>query len=454
MLVVLSCIIMNALLGKYITIITHIALGIYTLEDLVVSDEAFLSCHGFTLLMARRLFRALEEYLLKPDRFDDMGAKNRPLSVTSTSKGSDKLEDQTHTSTLLLSRDSYGKRNRRRKDTAPYSLRTLPKKEPTPPTPKNGNKLEVPGSITNVPPSARKVISSFPRDIGKQTSLEVIAEVHLKEEDRGGSSSLVSEVINEQRKTESEIPPQPSPNEEAPPSSSLTPPSSSPVPNKEKFATLSKTLLQDEPPVAIERHLSVPIGLNCIHSDTSSLWHVAQYSGRSLSCPIIALTDDVSLSPEARTDELEEILFALQSREPRDVEELLGLLYSLLELVKSSDIGNILDALKNVSDVLFNHLNNIMVVEVSCRILKYLSSDLGHVQSLEPDVLHKVMQVVLEVIRVHTFSKRCQLNGCLVINNIYRSGEECPCFVALCGHNIYYYIVQPGHQTTGICGRC
>ncbi|XP_019862431.1 PREDICTED: uncharacterized protein LOC109591066, partial [Amphimedon queenslandica] len=41
--------------------------GIYSLEDLVHIDEAKLCRHGFTQLMAKRLYDSLDEYLAEPE---------------------------------------------------------------------------------------------------------------------------------------------------------------------------------------------------------------------------------------------------------------------------------------------------------------------------------------------------------------------------------------------------
>ena len=198
---------------------------------------------------------------------------------------------------------------------------------------------------------------------------------------------------------------------------------SSPLP-PDDFVLLSERILQ-ESPTNIEHHLSMPTGLDRINNDERSSLHLdAEHLDRSLSCPCLTLLDEsVPLISEDNPNELQEILSALQSHEPRDVEELLILLYSLFDIVKFSCLMVIDDIFNTVSHVLYRHLNNLMVAEISCRIIKYLTINTNHNGSLNDENLEKLVTVILDVVKYHPFSKRCQLNGCLVINNVFRSGK-------------------------------
>ena len=400
------------------------------MDDLAASDETTLSHHGFTHLMARRLFRALVSFVDEIEELEEFEERSRNQSRRQQQQDQQqktKKKSQVRTSTLLMSRDNYGKRNKRR---APSIREGSVKRTGSPVV----RKISIPpplykptvlGATANHPAGTNG--DAIVEETAEGVPMNVVANINPP---AATGQPLIEEEEDFQLYQMDEIDGDvPMPQHELPASSPCPPPRPVDDGDQNVVMSLSERFLQ-EMPTAMEHHLSVPFGLERTGHDESnfSSWvEPAGYKDRSLSCPCIHSLDDNSLlvPEEDKPDELEETLSALHSQEARDLEELLVLLYTLLDIVKSSCLRSIESAFGAVFNVLHHHLHNVIVVEVCCRILKYLTVNLNLEDSSNPEVLEKMVKVVLDVIKSHPFSKRCQLNGCLVISNVFRSGIQC-----------------------------
>ena len=351
--------------------------GIYTLDDLVSSDEATLSRHGFTQLMARRLFRALISYV-------------NDLELLESQQSSQLQCHQIRASTLLKSRDNYGKRNKRRV----ASVKQDSIKRPSSPTTRIIS-VSPPGSfsptVLGTPVSANTIDGFIPNDVDTD---QMCNDPH--------THSDHDDILVEENPTD---------------------PATLPNMNLD-LVILRDTLLGSA--TSIDHHLSLPMGLNQLSHTKPVVSRGLGYRDKSLSCPCLlpsCQTYEEGNEPfEDTPNELEEIISTLETQVARDVEELLVVLYSLLEVVKTECIGNISEVLRVISNVVQRHLHNTAVAEVSCRILKYLTVSLNSDDSTSA---MNVVKLVLHLIGYHQFNKRCQLNGCLVVNNVFRSGSVC-----------------------------
>ena len=347
-----------------------------------------LSQHGFTLLMARRLFQALVKFV------DQLESQNNHQRI--------------RRSTLLRSSDNYGKRNKRRNP----SFHRDPSK-------RVNNIVSRKISVSPLPNYKPKVISISPVDIIDGSQRSPIPNATIRSDEMGGvdDRSSLEQIVEQNIEDDIQGDREPSPEY-------IIPVSSPTNETQEDIQLLSQRILQ-ETPTNIDHHLSVPFGLDCINRDQLSSSCLDDRLDRSLSCPcLVVLEDSAPLVTEEDPNELHEIISALASHEARDVEELLILLYSLLDVIKFACFMNIEDIFSVVCSVLYRHLNNGMVAEISCRIIKYLTVNLNHDSRSNQENLKKVVTVVLDVIKYHPFNKRCQLNCCLVINNVFRSGNN------------------------------
>lgn len=329
--------------------------------------------------MARRLFRALVSYV-------------NDLEQLESQQSGQIQRHHIRASTLLKSRDNYGKRNKRRVP----SVRQDSIKRPASPMTRiiavSPPRSFSPTVLGTTPASANTIDGFIPNDVDTD-DMSNDTHTHNDHDDTTVEENSADPVI---------------------------------LPNMNlDLVILRDTLLQPGSATPIDHHLSLPMGLNHLCRMEPVSWSLG-YRYKSLSCPCLLPScqtdgEDAELF-EDTPNELEEILSALETQMARDVEELLVVLYSLLAIVKTECLGNIAEVLRVISNVVQRQLHNAAVAEVSCRILKYLTVSLN---SSDSETAMSVVKLILHLIGYHQFNKRCQLNGCLVINNVFRSGIEC-----------------------------
>ena len=443
-------------------------LGVYTLEDLIVSDESILCRHGFTLLMARRLYNALDEYIMEPELtpFELLHQNQQP---------------QTNPSTLLRSRENYGKRNIKRQSVKQNNQKQLPGTPPTPRRQQSTNSPRILGEGYSQASNSKNDITAMQQDVSNKTYQDPISTgqvtvgdnrpflkeekllseakkeetvVVKKEEVRNlpeaekkglGVNSGLKETISlndieinlpeaNERGVEQHYMNFPQTGEDE--TDSLNAIETLPEANEEHHYINFPLTIDDgndefsfpgfenafqENPV-LERHLSMPNGLHFSDTNNSSaLWMVAQYRGRSYSCPVLSYEDTYATSIENET--YDDALATLRNPNPDRI-EVVSSLYSFIELCKTGWKGDSIEIIQLVEKTLSNHSIDVEIVELSCHIFKYITYNLVNVENLSHAVeLNSAVHSIYEAVELHTFSRKVQLNGCIALSNILRSGE-------------------------------
>lgn len=403
-----------------------LCIGIYTLSDLEMSNETILSHHGFTRLMARRLYRSLYEYYQDDD---DGGETSNFMTNPNTSIKSAKknYSRKFSASPQLKNSVNYGKQNKRRvqniKQMANSASSDSLKRSGSP----IGRKISVTPPVSykptvigtspinaidgekTTPPLPSPVPETLEVDVVHEdetiTDVEVMYPVEpLSEEDQ----TLLEEIGDDEL-----------------PAVVVESPTLDPIQSEGMSRTPANVIFQQSP-IPIDHHLSMPMGLDRIHGNETPLEPAGLFTNdRSLSCPCLAMLvdDTVPEVEDKEVNDFNQILLALQNHEVRDVEELLMYLHAILDILKTSCLASVENAFEVIIDIITRHLHNLVVVEVSCRVIRYLTTNIAHNYSSN-GVLEKVVLAVLNVIKAHPLSKKCQLNGCLTINNLFRSGTN------------------------------
>lgn len=375
-----------------------------------MSNETLLSHHGFTRLMARRLYRALYEYYQEDEEVPDF-MTNPSVKSSSSKKHSRKFS----ASPQLKNSVNYGKQNKRRIQNVRQSAVARDdsiKRSGSP----IGRKISVTPPVTYTP-TVIGASGTSSIDLVDNNQTSPLPEVNVEHEEDTPPSKVddpPAVVVNDV------LPDVISSNE---PVLEEVPIAGGGLSEHMVVADGYPDSILQQSPMPIDHHLSMPMGLEQEHGAETPLQTGSFINDRSLSCPCLAmLSDKAEPDRDANPrDDFNEILLTLQNHEVRDVEELLMYLHTILDILKTSCLTSVENAFVVMNDIISRHLHNLVVVEVSCRVLRYLTLNLSHNCS-STDILMKVVHVALNVIKVHPVSKKCQLNGCLVINNLFRSG--------------------------------
>ena len=309
--------------------------------------------------MARRVLAALEDYLTLPEDYE-----RTPFNVVRPNQ-----ELSTRASTLLRSRENYGKMSVKRKG----SMAT-----PRQPSPRL---VEV------------KLPTSSPSD-----SAQATLKPNEGPRSSPGSDETVTLVTTEKN------------------TSSPVPLSSDDMlsPNPGRVGEGSRV------PIRLWRSLSVPMGIDRAEDDIPLPIWVRVFSLRPFnSCP--ALLDSVSGENYQLDDAaMAEVLQAMSKQDNAD--QLVCALFTLLDLLKEGvSLSNRSkdQCLTLVVKSLHNHLRNIEIAETCCRVLKYLV----YPMSFDDDQdLEEVVLVVLSAMQFYSHSKRLQLSGTIVIRSAVMKG--------------------------------
>ena len=377
-------------------IICNIIIGVYTLEDLVLLDEIKLSRRGFTRLMAKRLFTALDEYLLEPDEImEPPPVRRRPSELIRH-----KPQPFIRASTLMRSRDNYGKMNLKR---SPSSKLTPPAQRKRPVTLRTPTDLKGDFSFAYNRYSAEIPVVANEDD---QTNVDVPNVGETNDTDSSSTNEL-----------------------EATPTI--------PVISIPKVSLAEKIL--NESPTQLERSLSIPTGLQWMEDRAMSSSKVSGFFGRSCtSCPslfYIQLDDHAHLS---ENDIIDEALAVL--KDPLNkIDDVVCALYMVLDFCKEGwTPPSFNDHIEWITHCINYYLQDVEVVEVSCRVLKYLTYRLlesERVSSTDSMLFERTGACILNVLKNHSYSQRAQLNGCLILANILRAGMLHVCvyiYVCVC----------------------
>jgi hypothetical protein len=363
--------------------------GVYTLEDLAYTDEIKLSQHGgFTRLMARRLLMALDDYLESDGDIVE-------TSITQTSHTSAKRRSLYRASTLLRSQKNYGRMNVKRSNSSGGS-----KKSSRPLS------LRLPDEILEKEEGAFVVLTDRYDSPISIHSIE--GDVDLTD------NNAAIHIIDENYVSIEEIPIEHidvNPDDQV----SLLPLNAE--------INQAQMLLQ-EPAANIERSLSLPAGLHQVHYEQSiSEHHQISYT----SCPSLVYED--VLYQEPLDDPISSHLSLLGSPSS-NTDEITCALLALLSAIKKKDhyfsTNENLTAISNITTIINERLQEIELVEVGCKVLKYMTYQLvlsevtfhGNTStySLTSECIIKCFQQFVDNRQVH-------LNGCLVLANLLRLGN-------------------------------
>ena len=357
------------------------SLGVYTLEDLVEKDEAALTHHGFTQLMARRLFRSLEDYLSGPEVTPFMVVRpNRRLS--------------TGPSIIMRSSHNYGKINKKR--SSMKSKNRSSSKRNSSRRSNHTQNQERPKKMSTPLPMVKVVrVKPSASPLSEENELPV------------GNDDTDSPSTEEEERLPSFSTPSPSPI-----------PSPSPVPSFD-IPTIHRLLSMT--PINLERCISNPCNLSCYHDndDDASPWQPLR---RGTSCPDIDFHDDTETVKSIMEDAV------LVLRKEGKLNEVSCALYSLLDGYKSDHSKGVdsLEVVRLVGRSLSSLSAEVDVAEVGCRVMKYATHDLLETQGVEIEAgsLSVMATTVLHVMKYHAHSKRVQLNASLTLSNLVRLGKD------------------------------
>ena len=308
--------------------------------------------------MARRVLAALENYLTVPEDYE-----RTPFSVVRPNQ-----ELSTRASTLLRSRENYGKMSVKRKGSMAASRQPSPRSV----------EVKLPTSI----PSVSSQTALKPSE-GPQSS--------------PGNDKTVDALVEVEKNT-SPVPLS---------SDDMLPP------NPEHARERSSV------PIRLWRSLSVPMGIDRAEGDIPLPIWVRVFSLRPFnSCP--ALLDPVSDDYQLDDATMAEVLRALSKQGNTD--QIVCALFTLLDLLKEgASLSNRSkdQCLPLVVKNLHNHLRNIEIAETCCRVLKYLV----YPMSFDDDQdLEEVVSVVLSAMQFYSHSKRLQLSGTIIIRSAVMKG--------------------------------
>ena len=365
------------------------------MEDLVLLDEIKLSRRGFTRLMAKRLFTALDEYLLDPDEIvEPPSVRRRPSELIRH-----KPQPFTRASTLMRSQKNYGKMNLKR---SPSSKLTPPPQRKRPVTLRTPTDLKEEFSF-----AYNRYSAEIPVVVNQDTPIEPsYVDVPNVEETNDTDSSSTNEL-------------------EATPTI--------PVVSIPKLSLAEKILT--ESPAQLEHSLSIPTGLQWMEDMPMSSSKISGFFGRSCtSCPslfYIQLDDHGHLS---ENDIIKEALAVL--KDPLNkIDDVVCALYMVLDFCKEGwTPPSFNDHIELITYCINNYLQDVEIVEVGCRVLKYLTYRLlesERVSSTDSILFERTAICVLNVLKIHSYSQRAQLNGCLILANILRAGmlSLCACML-------------------------
>ena len=364
--------------------------------------------HGFTQLMAKRLFTALDEYLSEPDEPMGVPTSSRAPPISIRRRPSEMARRAqlpfTRASTLMRSQKNYGKMNTKRSRST----------HKTPPPNRRPLSLKMPNEIRVEDEEGEFLVTmpTTPPPTGK-SAVGVVISVEV-EPLPAANGSIVNSELPKNELTNLEF-------------SDFTPPTDEATKQRE---TTPKTMpyasfLLETPPVHIERSLSLPSGLHKLSGQTDQFSISHYLMRRCTSCPSLFYDLTADHAHQEWADPVTEPLEILKDALNR-IDDVICALYVLLDLCKDGrwklkDVNNI----EWIARSMENYLHDLELVEVGCRVLKYLSYDLvtSDDLSVKDSVVYSLIcGCVVDALKLHPHSQRVQLNGSLVLSNVLRLG--------------------------------
>ena len=419
-------------------------LGIYTLEDLVHTDETRLCRHGFTQLMAKRLYDSLDEYLAEPEEITPpVPLRRRPSEMVRRVQ-----MPFTRASTLMRSRKNFGKMNTKRvsvrgrtppppRKQRPVSLR-MPDEEKVS---QEGSFLISPthypelllsqDNMTPVNPasptgplSAATPINDSRGTAAEYDNIPTLIE-SLPPIDPNSEFDIIPSVVDGRNSTSSDTnatPTQTTPTEPTP------------------IGPAQSILL--EVPQAIERCISVPDGIHRLEDRLEEQDREEERAVDTLS----SLRGSMSLSSSSPSlfgfGEGREEGSPYHSQEADPVQEALDTLHDSLGQLEDvvSSMYVLLDFLKQGYwvvthptdlEALIKNINQFIddleLVELGSRVMKYVTFQTlkkgASSLRLEAELSLALCQCIVNALKLYPHSQRVQFNGTQALANLVRLGK-------------------------------
>lgn len=423
-----------------------ISLGIYTLEDLVHTDETKLCRHGFTQLMAKRLYDSLDEYLSEPDDIPPpVSLRRRPSEMVRRVQA-----PFTRASTLMRSRQNYGKMNtKRRGKTPPPPRKQRPMSLIMPDEEKPSQEgsflvstshypeLTLSPNVTPVNNPQRVIAESNSDstpvniDLGPNSEYDIIPTLieSLPPVDPEAEFDVIPSFIDGRKSSSSAG------------DTNATPTQTTPVNTPAEVGLVQSIIL--EAPQIIERCISVPSGMHRLEDRQeeeeeerlaevfSTLRGSLSLSSSSPSLFAMGEGNDVGSPYHSQDlDPVQEALDVLHDSLNR-LDDVVSSLYVILEFLKEgywvlTDPTDLDALIKNIG----HYLEDLELVDLGSRVLKYVTFQAlspadggGASLSMGAELSLAVCQCVVNVLKLHPHSERVQLSGSQALANLVRLGK-------------------------------